>query len=215
MDNELLDAWLAGTDRDEAIARFAFAVPTDEALDAVASVSPGGVVELGAGTGYWARLLHDRGVDVVAYDTDPPPSPTNPWFAGTAPWFPVEAGTEEVVERHADRTLLLVWPTCNEDWGAAAAERFHRAGGEVLVYVGEPPGGATGDDRLHALLGNLHDCLHCSYGVLDAPCLCGTPRLWRAASTVTLPHWPGRDDDLVVLRRDDAGQTISARPRRR
>jgi hypothetical protein len=30
------------------------------------------VVEVGAGTGYWAALLRARGVDVVAYDVRPP-----------------------------------------------------------------------------------------------------------------------------------------------
>jgi hypothetical protein len=215
MGNELLAAFHAGADRDDATARFAFAVPTDEALDAIVAVSPGGVVELGAGTGYWAYLLHDRGIDVVAYDADPPPSPTNPWFAGSEPWFPVQPGTEEAVEQHSARTLLLVWPTRNEDWPAAAAERFHRAGGRTLVYVGEPPGGATGDDRLQALLGGLDDCVPCRYGVLDAPCVCGTPHLWRAERVVPLPHWPGRSDDLVVHRRDDRARAISARPRRR
>jgi hypothetical protein len=214
MGNELLDAFLAGGDPDEATARYAFAVPTDAALDVVAAASPHGVVELGAGTGYWARLLHERGVDVVAYDADPAPSASNRWFAGTVPWFPVEVGTEEVVARHADRTLLLVWPTRDEDW-AAAAERFHRAGGRTLVYVGEEPGGATGDDRFHALLGALDHCVQCRYGVLDAPCLCGVPHLWERTELVQLPHWPGRSDDLVVHRRDDRGREISARPRRR
>jgi hypothetical protein len=38
---------------------YAFALPTDEALGAIAAVSPDGVVELGAGPGFWARLLAD------------------------------------------------------------------------------------------------------------------------------------------------------------
>ncbi len=53
-------------DRDVFISRYGFSVPTDEALQLIASVSPQWVVEVGAGTGYWARLLNDVGVDVVA-----------------------------------------------------------------------------------------------------------------------------------------------------
>ena len=46
------------------IKRYAFAIPSDEALDALADVSP--LVEMGAGTGYWAYLLRKRHVDVQA-----------------------------------------------------------------------------------------------------------------------------------------------------
>lgn len=49
---------------------YAFGVPTDAALDAIAARGP--VVELGAGTGYWAALLRQAGCDVVAYDITPP-----------------------------------------------------------------------------------------------------------------------------------------------
>jgi hypothetical protein len=53
-------------------ASYTLSVPTEPALGAIAEASPHGVVEVGAGTGYWARLLHDCGVDVVAYDLAPP-----------------------------------------------------------------------------------------------------------------------------------------------
>ena len=48
--------------REQAIARYGFAVPNDEALDLIVAWSPEGVVELGAGVGYLARLLADRGM---------------------------------------------------------------------------------------------------------------------------------------------------------
>jgi hypothetical protein len=50
---------------------YSWAVPTDEAIAAIANASPFGVVEVGAGTGYWAMLLRHRGVDVLAYDRTP------------------------------------------------------------------------------------------------------------------------------------------------
>jgi hypothetical protein len=61
--------------RMEYVARYAFGVPTEEALAAIAAVSPRGVVEIGAGSGYWAALLRDRGVRVEAYDIAPEPPP--------------------------------------------------------------------------------------------------------------------------------------------
>ena len=48
----------------------AFAVPNQQALDVLAKHAP--LLELGAGTGYWASLLRGAGVDVLAYDRDVP-----------------------------------------------------------------------------------------------------------------------------------------------
>lgn len=146
-DNPYLDALVAtcrdGTTadcRDELVATFGFAVPDEKALATIAAHAPHGVVELGAGTGYWAKLLHDRGVDIVAYDLAPPPSPANRWFAGREPWFPVQQADELIVDEHPTRTLLIVWPTRNENWAARAAELHLANGGHRLVYVGQEPG---------------------------------------------------------------------------
>jgi hypothetical protein len=196
-----------GAARDDAIRRYGFAVPTAEALDVIAACSPRGVVELGAGTGYWARLLHDRGVDVVAYDLDPPPAAANRWFAGTEPWHPIEHGDEQAASRHADRTLLLVWPTRGEIWPADAVEGFHRAGGTTLVYVGEGPGGRCGDERFHALLGAIDHCYACEYGLTDAACTCDAIAVWSEVRSVDIPRWEGCDDRLRVYERAEPPAT--------
>lgn len=193
--------------RSELIARYGFAIPSDEALDAIGVVSPNGVVEIGAGTGYWAGLLHERGVDVVAYDQEPPPSAGNAWFAGSRPWHPVERGDHLAGARHPDRTLLIVWPTRNETWAAAAIDAYHQAGGSAVAYVGEGPGGHTGDDVFHARLGQLETCAQCAYGSTCSPCVCGITAQWQHTHTVALPQWPGFHDDLhVFVRRDVPGR---------
>jgi SAM-dependent methyltransferase len=186
------------TARDMAIRRYGFAIPTSEALSVIVDRSPAGVVEIGAGTGYWAKLLQLRGADAVAYDIDPPPSATNAWHAGRKPWHPVRAANHEVVVAHRDRTLLLVWPTRNETWPADTIELFHRAGGRNLVYVGEGPGGRSGDDRFHALLGAIDHCYACQYDLSDAICTCTTPVLWAWTESVEIPRWEGFDDRLHV-----------------
>lgn len=196
--------------REDLIRTFGFAIPSAEALLLIAVHSPAGVIEIGAGTGYWARLLADRGVDVVAFDIAPPPSEDNFWFAGEEPWFPVAAGDHHVVEYFADRTLLLVWPTRNEDWAADAAQRYLEAGGQRLVYVGEPPGGRTGDLRLHALLDLVGPCLACAYGVTNAPCTCAVTVRWRRLAELPLPRWDDREDRMYVF-----GPPGQGRPSRR
>jgi hypothetical protein len=189
---------------------YAFALPTDEALGAIAGVSPGGVVELGAGTGFWARLLADRGVDVAAFDVAPPPSAQNRWFAGVTPWYPVRPGDESVAEGHASRTLLLVWPTRNEDWAAAAVERYTSAGGQCVVFVGEGPGGSTGDDRLHALLGEYERCWSCAYGAHGGACVCGIRPRWLHRQVIELPR--GHGGDLRIYRPDDSCPPLRPTP---
>jgi hypothetical protein len=187
--------------RNRLIARYGFAVPSEEALAAIGRCSPRGVLEIGAGAGYWAYLLQQRGVDVVAFDIHPAPAAQNRWFAGTRPWHPVHRGDHAVVGAHLERTLLVVWPTKNEIWAASAVERYHDAGGECLVYVGEGPGGRTGDDVFHALLGELITCVSCEYGSTTAPCICGVESRWRRSATVALPHWPDYHDDLHIYTR--------------
>lgn len=196
------------------IAQYAFAIPTDRALAAIQRHSPGGVVEIGAGTGYWASLLAAAGVAIDAYDPAPPMSADNKWFHSSAAWFDVRAADETVVEQHGDRTLLVVWPTRDQTWPADALDRFLAAGGRTVIHVGEGPGGRTGDARYHALLGGYDHCVACTYGAHDLACVCGTQARWQQVDRVALPHWPGHHDDLFVYsRRDQPGEPLGPRGR--
>jgi hypothetical protein len=113
----------------------------------------------------------------------------------------VQVGDESVVAQHSSRTLLLVWPTRDETWAGDALVEFHRGGGDTVIYVGEGPGGRTGDARFHALLGATDGCLACRYGILDLACTCDIAALWHEVAVVVLPHWPAHRDDLHVYRR--------------
>eukprot|EP00854_Cymbomonas_tetramitiformis_P002960 gene2960-3775_t len=50
---------------------FSWAVPSTEAIHCIHEAAPGGVVEIGAGTGYWAHLLRLHGTAIAAYDIHP------------------------------------------------------------------------------------------------------------------------------------------------
>ena len=202
--NQLLEAFLRLDDaarasarvRDEFVARYGFAIPTADVLQRICDASPRGIVELGAGTGYWARLLERLGTTVRAYDIAPPPSRDNPWFASSEPWHKVRLGNEDVVDDAPPAALLLVWPTRNETWATAAAQRYHAAGGTTLVYVGEGPGGRSGDDTFHAVLGEITSCVHCTYGVKTVPCVCGITPLWHRVAEHQIPTWSGYHDTV-------------------
>jgi hypothetical protein len=176
--------------------RYSWAVPNDAALDAIAEHSPGGVVEIGAGGGYWAGLLRDRGIDVVAYDPDPVGDGEHPWHDGRR-WADVQRGDHTVVAAHPDRTLLLVWPSYGDPWTDQVLDLY---AGDTVVYVGEGAGGCTGTGRMHALLGEGSYCWHSDD---DDDCNCGTgaEATFEQIADVEIPQWAGLHDRLGVYRR--------------
>ena len=84
-----------------------------------------------------------------------------------------------------------------------AAQRYHFAGGANLVVVGEGPGGRTGDDGLHAVLGEMTMCAHCRYGVVGAACICDIAPLWQRVGEHEIPTWPGYHDTVRIYGRRD------------
>lgn len=53
--------------RDYLVHRYAWAVPSPQAIKWIAERCPR-IVEIGAGRGYWAKLLAGAGVDILAFD---------------------------------------------------------------------------------------------------------------------------------------------------
>lgn len=172
--------------RRELAARFAWAIPDEPALAELAALGP--LVEVGAGTGYWAALVNARGGDVAAYDRAPPGGPTpNPHHPGRHTWATVRpAGAVEAVRAHPDRTLFLCWPPYDDEAGYQAIRAYR---GDLIAYVGDAR--ATGTPRLHREL------------VLN----------WTPESTTALPTWPGVADRLVVFRRNPARRPQTTRDR--
>ncbi len=122
--------------RRELAARYAWALPSEAALEALARYAP--LVECGAGTGYWSALLRERGVDVAAFDLAPP----------RRTWTAVEpADSVTAARRHRDRALVLCWPPYDDDRASYAALRAYR--GETLIHIGERGEGTTGSVRFH------------------------------------------------------------------
>jgi hypothetical protein len=156
--------------------RYSWAVPNDAAFDTIARYSPNGVVEIGAGGGYWAMLLRGHGVDVVAFDPDPVGGPTG-WHDGHQ-WSEVLQGDHHRIKDYPDRTLLLVWPSYGGAWSHEVIEEYQ---GDIIVYVGDDR--CCGDARMHELLGDCPDAL------------------FRPVDDTEIPQWSGIHDQLTVHRR--------------
>jgi len=163
-------------EREKLTNRFSWAIPSESALSAIAAVGP--IVEIGAGSGYWAMLLRERGVDIIAYDANPPRkgADANHWHVDTPTWTEVIEGSPFDAGKHPDRTLFLCWPPMS--YMAHNALRSYR--GQRVIYIGEGGGGCTADDLFDADL----------------------EREWTEESEVSLPQWYGIHDWLRIYTRN-------------
>ena len=122
---------------------YSYAIPSRSALDAAARYSPNGVLDFGAGNGYWTYLLQGRGIDVRAIDESRLQA-NSFWTINSntvssnesfRSWSPVTTGTARNVSKaNAKRSLLLVWPPHRTAMAHDAILAFR---GEIVIYVGE------------------------------------------------------------------------------
>lgn len=129
--------------REKMTKSFSWAIPTEEAIKAIAELEP--IVEIGAGTGYWGWLLRQCGAHVKLYDRKPK---KNYWIEGM--WTGVIEGTERNAKRYPDHALMLCWPLYDHPMAFKCLERYK---GDTVIYVGESYGGCTADDAFHKMLG--------------------------------------------------------------
>lgn len=162
--------------RKRCVAQYAWAIPSQRAIEAIADYGP--VVEMGAGTGYWSWLLRQSGVDVVAYDLHPARrgAEANGWHPDTPRWTKIQKGRPDELVHHADRTLFLCWPPYATDMATRSVAFYD---GETVAYVGEGEGGCTGNDDFHEVL----------------------ERDWKQNDSIDIPHWEGVHDRLTIWRR--------------
>lgn len=137
-----------GISRAELVRTYSWAIPTPGDIAWIGGLLDGrGMVEVGAGSGYWAWQLAQAGADVVAYE---PNSPDDNKYVGVdEPYHPLLWGDETATAAHPDRALLMCWPSYAEPWAAKALSAYE---GDLLFYVGEGEGGCCADDDFFALL---------------------------------------------------------------
>lgn len=153
---------------------YSWAIPSEEALDAIKLYSP--VIEIGAGTGYWAMLLQNRGVDILAFDARPPGPGNKNGYHKPITYTEVRRGGQGTLSRYPTRTLFLCWPPYDTPM---AADCLRRYSGANLIYIGESYGGCTGDDTFHDQL----------------------EKEWEISQQVQIPSWPGFHDEMVIYKR--------------
>lgn len=127
--------------RKRLVEHYSWAVPNTSAINKITTYSP--IVEIGAGKGYWAKLLQDNGATVYPYDIE----------QHEDSWTDVYHGGPVSVKEHPDAALLLCWPPYDTDMAVAAlSAHMHYCDNPSVFYVGEGMGGCTGSDDFHEVL---------------------------------------------------------------
>jgi hypothetical protein len=146
-------AHAAGLGRSELCARYSWSIPSPGDVAWLVQLLAGrAVVEIGAGSGYWAWQLAQAGIDVAAYDPHPPGPENN--FNQHRLYHPVAEGDHECAADHPDRALMLCWPSYGAEF---AKQALHHYQGDTVVYIGESEGGCCADDRFHRILARDYD----------------------------------------------------------
>src|ERR1700739_4802017 len=109
--------------RKKIIWAYSWAIPNQNAIEGIIKFSP--IVELGAGSGYWAWLLMQAGAEVIALDVEPLQPPL---------WLIPKRGNAEQVSHYPDHALLLCWPPYESPMAYQALRAYK---GRTIIYIGE------------------------------------------------------------------------------
>ncbi len=189
--------------------KYAYPLLTQRAIEKICQF--GSLIELGAGTGYWAEQIERLGnVWVAAFDICPLRSPSgrsraraddeNGWHAGAKGFFDVLRGNEDELDRHKGNTLVLMFPPKEEEY-PLGYEALRRYTGEHFIYVGEPEFLEAGQVTEFTTNGT-------QYSTAETRGRTGTPAFhqelkenWELVEEEALPNWPDLHASLFIYRR--------------
>jgi hypothetical protein len=151
-----------------------WAIPTDEAIKEIVQHSP--LVEIGAGTGFWASLILEAGGDVLPFDIAPPDIKENNYHNPTKTYTKVYPGDQKVLIKQEikGRTLFLCWPPLDDGFLDICLQLYT---GNTIVYVGEWDGCTAWSERMD--------------------------KEWTLVKSVNIPQWFGIHDRLMIFQKDD------------
>lgn len=132
---------------------FAHAIPTEEAINEMIKYSP--IVEIFAGSGYWAWILKTRGCEIEPYDNHSFTKEINNYSLCPYPyyWLKPKTGTPDILKdnKFINYTLFLCWPP-DENQGEEAANCLEYFRGSKLLYIGQNENGKTAGKKYFDIL---------------------------------------------------------------
>lgn len=123
----------AGSALTELAGRYSYVLPEPGVLALLCSLSP--LIEIGAGTGYWAYRLRQLNSDILAFDQNPPVrAGANRYHPGAGTWTEVLAGDQSVLAAYPERTLFVCWPPLY----SSLANCLDFYVGNTVAWIGDP-----------------------------------------------------------------------------
>jgi hypothetical protein len=103
---------------------FSWAIPNDEAIRCCVQQSP--ILEIGAGTGYWAHLVQKAGGKIIPTDKE----------VDKGHWLPIREFDHTIAANEESNyyTLMLCWPPYSSTMAYEAVSKWK---GNTLIYIGE------------------------------------------------------------------------------
>lgn len=184
--------------------KFSWAIPDERSLNILSYFSP--LIEIGAGNGYWARLLRDRGVSILAFDKT---------INHKDNWTTVKRGGPQVLCKQIayGRALFLCYPDDSQNLALKCLRRFS---GDIIIHVGEllqtgtlsgypqAPFGRTSSSDFNVELSETFHCL-LSASIPRFPFSNDCITVWKRTQFV---H--GRERDDMVNKSGDADRDLWA-----
>lgn len=160
------------------VSKLSWSIPCKEAIDAIRKYARPPLYDLMAGSGYWSKILNDRGIKTIASDINVGKRHNN---YGHTMLAKVQrknaykvAGSTIRRSKEGFGDVLLAWPPYNEPVGNTIIKLIPV--GSRVFYFGEGRGGCTGDDEMH----------------------CRLYEDFKELDIISLPQWEGMHDDLYI-----------------
>ncbi|KAK3267564.1 hypothetical protein CYMTET_23891 [Cymbomonas tetramitiformis] len=159
---------------------FSFAVPNAEAIATMVKYSP--LVELGAGTAYWAELARSAGASITTYDIDTEGRPRGESFGQV-----IDQSHLDLTKLDPTTALMLCWPVRPGGlaWDADVLAKFP---GSTVLHIGEW--------AKRTLLTEPHHGQTTSLRFQQA-----IEQDFRLVERIPIPSWPWCADELTVWQR--------------
>jgi hypothetical protein len=179
--------------------KYAWAIPDSRSLNILTSFGP--LIEIGGGKGYWAKLLQNKGCDIIVYDKYVPHS--------SKCWTKVQRGGPEklLIESNHNRNLFLCYPDEQESQAIVCLENFK---GEYIIHVGElmltgtlggggqAPYGRTSSSEFQVTLSQTFHCLLVCNLEVSLPFGKDCISVWKRTSYVQARNFDRKQSNITT-----------------
>lgn len=167
---------------------YAYATPNDDALTMLKEYQP--LVEIGAGTGFWASLLLERGIAITSYDKAPPQDKKckklNEFHANANTFSLIKTGGPDTLSSQSEHhNLFLCYPPPNDPMARNCLKYFK---GKFIIHVGE----YAGDTADRSFESELH-------------------KGYQLVKRIDLPNWCNTAYAMTIWQRKEKPDTDSIR----